>query len=127
MGYNDRTIPNVITLCGSTKFKDHFRYANLYYTLGDNVVMSCAWFGHTDKDTWYPSEEEKILLDKVHRSKIDLSDEIVVIDVYGYIGESTLSEIKYAKDQGKKITYLSSDAHLLNYLGDKVGFEEGPW
>ena len=48
------------------------------------------------------------MLDEMHRQKIDMSDEIYVINLGGYIGESTKSEIEYAQEKKKKISYLES-------------------
>ena len=94
-----------ITLCGSTKFKEAFEYWNKKLSLEGNVVYSVSCFGHSGDNLTYSQKE---LLDKVHFSKIDNSDEIFVLDVDGYIGESTNNEILYAKLQGKRITFLSS-------------------
>ena len=46
------------------------------------------------------------MLDDMHKRKIDMADEIFVINVGGYIGESTRSEIKYAQATGKPVRYL---------------------
>ena len=93
----------VITLCGSTKFKDQFMEVQKKLTLEGNIVISVGCFGHAG-DIF--SDEQKLMLDDMHKRKIDMSDEIFVINVGGYIGESTKSEIEYAKKTGKKINYL---------------------
>lgn len=103
----------VITLCGSTKFKDAFLKAQKDLTLKGNIVISVGLFGHSgDSEVWDNMDEgtltkTKKMLDDMHKRKIDMSDEIFVINVGGYIGESTKSEIEYAKKTGKKINYLS--------------------
>lgn len=97
----------VITLCGSTKFKTEFLNVNKWLTLQGNVVISVGLFGHVDNEPILP--EEKILLDDVHKAKIDLGDEIFVINVGGYIGNSTKSEIEYADLKGKKIRFLTDE------------------
>lgn len=95
----------VITLCGSTKFKDEFMRVQKELTLAGNIVISVGLFGHSgDKEVW--TEGTKEMLDDMHKRKIDMADEIFVINVDGYIGESTKSEIKYAKEHGKKVNYL---------------------
>lgn len=105
---------NVITLCGSTKFKEEFLKAQKDLTLKGNIVISVGLFGHAgDSEVWEQMDEgtltkTKEMLDDMHKRKIDMSDEIFVINVGGYIGESTKSEIEYAKKVGKKITYLES-------------------
>lgn len=97
---------NVITLCGSTKFKDQFLEAQKKLTLDGNIVISVGLFGHSgDNEVW--DEGVKEMLDDMHKRKIDMADEIFVIDVGGYIGSSTKSEIDYAYRHGKNIRYYS--------------------
>ena len=102
----------VITLCGSTKFKEQFIRIQKELTLKGNIVISVGLFGHSgDNEVWENMDEgtltkTKEMLDDMHKRKIDMSDEIFVINVGGYIGESTKSEIEYAKKTGKKINYL---------------------
>lgn len=95
----------VITLCGSTRFKNEFEEVNKHLTMAGMVVISVGVFGHSDPTL---GEELKVLkpkLDAIHKQKIDMADAIFVVNVGGYIGESTWSEIEYAKKQGKKIFY----------------------
>lgn len=94
---------NVITLCGSTRFKDEFMAVQKKLTLEGNIVISLGVFAHSGDII---SNEEKIMLDEMHKRKIDMSDEIFVINVDGYIGDSTRSEIEYAKLCGKKIRFM---------------------
>ncbi len=95
----------VITLCGSTKFKDEFIAEQKRLTLEGNIVISVGLFGHSgDNEVW--SESTKIMLDDMHKRKIDMADEIFVINVGGYIGLSTLSEIDYAFMTNKLVRYL---------------------
>ena len=102
----------VITLCGSTKFKDEFLKAQKDLTLKGNIVISIGLFGHSgDSEVWENMDEGTItktkeMLDDMHKRKIDMSDEIFVINVNGYIGDSTKSEIEYAIKTGKKVNYL---------------------
>lgn len=97
---------NVITLCGSTKFKDAFLETQKRLTLEGNVVISVGLFSGHDKDMI--SEKDKELLDDIHRQKIDMADEIFVINVGGYIGNSTKKEIEYALSKNKKVRYLEN-------------------
>lgn len=105
----------IITLCGSTRFKDEFLKAQKDLTLKGNIVISVGLFGHSgDSEVWENMDEgtltkTKEMLDDMHKRKIDLSDEIFVINVGGYIGESTKSEIEYAKSTGKKVNYLEEE------------------
>ena len=95
----------VITLCGSTRFRDAFMEAQKRLTLEGNIVISVGLFGHAgDDEVW--TEGIKEMLDDMHKRKIDMADEIFVINVGGYIGESTRSEIEYAGAAGKGIRYL---------------------
>lgn len=95
----------VITLCGSTRFKDEFIEAQKRLTLAGNIVISVGLFGHSgDQEVW--TEGTKEMLDDMHKRKIDMADSIYVINVGGYIGESTRSEIEYARQNGKGIEYL---------------------
>lgn len=95
----------IITLCGSTRFKDEFFAEQKRLTLEGNIVISVGLFGHSgDDEVW--KEGTKEMLDDMHKRKIDLADEIFVINPNGYIGESTKSEIEYAKLKHKKINYL---------------------
>lgn len=102
----------VITLCGSTRFKHQFMEVQKKLTLEGNIVISVGLFGHSgDDEVWEQMDEgtltkTKSMLDDMHKRKIDMSDGIYVINVDGYIGDSTKSEIEYAKQKGKKISYL---------------------
>ena len=101
---------NIITLCGSIKFKDEFMRVQEKLTLEGNIVFIPNFFNNIKKEDI--DLETKRMLDKMHRQKIDMSDEIYVINLGGYIGESTKSEIEYAKSKGKKIYYLESNLLL---------------
>ena len=96
----------IITLCGSIKFKDEFMKVQEKLTLEGNIVLTPNFFNNIKKEDI--DEKTKEMLDEMHKQKIDISDEIYVINVSGYIGESTKSEIEYAKSKGKKIYYLEN-------------------
>lgn len=95
---------NIITLCGSINFKDEFLKVQEKLVLKGNIVFTPNFFDNIKKEEI--SLETKEMLDKMHKQKIDMSDEIYVINQGGYIGESTKLEIEYAKSKGKKVTYL---------------------
>lgn len=95
----------VITLCGSTKFKEDFIKEQKRLTLEGNIVISVGLFGHSG-DTEVLSEGVKEMLDDMHKRKIDMADEVFVINKGGYIGSSTRSEIEYAQTHGKAVVYL---------------------
>ena len=108
----------IITLCGSTRFKDEFMEAQKRLTLEGNFVISIGLFGHSgDSEVWENMDEgtftkTKEMLDDMHKRKIDMADEIFIINVGGYIGDSTYSEIDYVKAHGIFI-YILSDYNLL--------------
>ena len=102
----------VITLCGSTRFREAFLETQKRLTLQGNIVISVGLFGHAgDREVWENMEEgtrtkTKEMLDDMHLRKIDMADAVYVINVNGYIGESTRAEIAYAKNTGKPVYYL---------------------
>ena len=93
----------VITLCGSTRFKEDFERVNKELTLQGNIVISVGCFGHAG-DVF--TDEQKIMLDDIHKRKIDMADAIYVINKDGYVGMSTQSEILYAALHDKEIIYM---------------------
>ena len=98
----------VVTLCGSTRFKDEFMAAQKRLTLEGCIVISVGLFGHSgDQEVWTQGTKE--MLDDMHKRKIDMADEIFVINVDGYIGSSTRSEIEYAHATGKPVRYLCEE------------------
>ena len=97
----------VITLCGSTKFKDDFLREQKRLSLEGNIVISVGLFGHSgDGEVWNDGVKE--MLDDMHKRKIDMADEIFVINKDGYVGTSTRSEIDYAIATGKKVAYMEN-------------------
>ena len=104
----------VITLCGSTRFKNEFMEVQKRLTLEGNIVISVGLFGHSgDQEVWESMDEgtltkTKEMLDDMHKRKIDMADKIYVINVGGYIGDSTKSEIEYAKKHNKIVEYLEN-------------------
>ena len=106
--------PRVVCLCGSTRFKEEFVRQTAYETLEGRIVLSIGCdmrndaelFGHMSADRLC---KIKMQLDELHKRKIDLANEILVLDVDGYIGTSTAGEIAYAKCNGKRVRYLSKE------------------
>lgn len=97
----------IITLCGSTKFRDDFIAEQKRLTLEGNIVISVGLFGHSgDSEVW--TDATKMMLDDMHLRKIDLADEIFVINKNGYIGSSTRNEIDYARKSNKPVRYLET-------------------
>ena len=98
----------VITLCGSTRFKDDFLREQKRLTLEGNIVISVGLFGHSgDNEVW--TENIKVMLDDMHKRKIDMADEIFVINKDGYVGTSTKSEIEYAIKTGKNVVFMEQN------------------
>jgi len=113
-GYQPKEInrPKIVCLCGSVKFTDAFRKANLELTLAGVIVLTIGCNMKTDKefDSFIPEHLESIKtkLDELHKRKIDLADEVLILNVGGYIGDSTRSELEYAKAHNKVIRYLEA-------------------
>lgn len=117
--------PKIVCLCGSTRFGDAFQKAQLYETLGGNIVLSIGCNMKSDIELFgHLSESElqsiKTQLDVLHKRKIDLADEVLILNVGGYIGDSTRSELKYAKKQNKTIRYLE-DEYCENQTHEDIG------
>lgn len=93
----------VVTLCGSTRFKDDFIKVQKDLTLKSCIVISVGLFSHSGDVI---TNKQKLMLDDMHKRKIDMADTVFVINRDGYIGESTKSEIEYAEKQGKTVVYL---------------------
>src|SRR5207253_390326 len=99
--------PEVVCLCGSTRFMDAFHDANRRLSLEGKIVLTVeivAYDGATDPQRADPAQ--KALLDELHLRKIDLADRVLVLNVGGYIGDSTRREIAYATRHGKPLQYL---------------------
>jgi hypothetical protein len=100
-------MPPVVTLCGSTYFKEEFEAVQRLETQNGRIVLTVGMFTH--RDGFAVSEGMKKELDDLHKRKIDISDEIIVINVGGYVGESTRSEIEYATSHGVMVRWLHVD------------------
>lgn len=103
--------PKIVCLCGSTRFYSEFQEANLRETLAGNIVLSIGCSMKSDQEHFgnLPEDELKVIktnLDELHKRKIDLADEILVLNVGGYIGDSTKSEIDYAITLNRGIRWL---------------------
>lgn len=111
-----KNVPMIITLCGSTRYWETFRDVGLDLTMAGIIVLS---IGISTPDSMIhanPNSEQgkaqKEILDKLHKDKINLSDEILVLNCDGYIGASTRSEIKHAEDKGKPVRLLFPELGL---------------
>jgi hypothetical protein len=106
--------PRIVCLCGSTRFNDAFAKAQLEETLKGKIVLTVGSNTNSDTELFgHLSHEEfnsiRTKFEELHKRKIELADEVFVLNVDGYIGDSTRGEIAYAKSLGKLITYLHPD------------------
>lgn len=96
--------PTITVLCGSTRFRDDFARVNRELTAQGVIVVAPGVFGHSGDPL---TEDKKALLDELHKRKIDLADDVLVVsDASGYFGDSTRREIEYARAQGKPVRFL---------------------
>jgi hypothetical protein len=103
--------PRIVCLCGSTRFGEAFREANLSETLAGRIVLTVGCDMRSDAELFVDLSDEEVArvkagLDELHLRKIDLADEILVLNVGGYVGESTSREIAYARATGKVVRWL---------------------
>jgi len=103
--------PEIVVLCGSTRFYDAFQEANYILTMAGRIVLSVGFYPHAKAIHGHGEgighdSAEKNALDELHKRKIDLADRVFVLNVGGYIDASTRSEIEYATTHGKPIDYL---------------------
>jgi hypothetical protein len=102
--------PTIVCLCGSTRFFDAFSEAGWAETLAGKIVLSIGVCKHTDAEGGHGAEalgpEVAERLDELHLRKIDLADEVLILNVGDYVGESTLRELEYAREQGKQVRWL---------------------
>ena len=103
----------VVCLCGSSKYPEHHMNVMMSETLAGRVVVPMGLYGHADfpagaKAATNDGDESttvKQMLDRLHKEKIDLADEIVVVTVDGYFGNSTKGEIEHALKTGKTVRF----------------------
>lgn len=95
----------IITVCGSLKFKEEMIKIAEKMELDGNCMITPIYPTNPDKDAY--TDEEANMLDKMHKEKIKISDAILVVNVNNYIGNSTKSEIEFAKTLNKEIIYYT--------------------
>lgn len=103
----ERPRPEIVCLCGSTRFRDEFLAANRDLTFAGVIVVAPGVFSHADAARGHAgvTPEQKAALDELHLRKIDLADRVLVVNPGGYIGESTSREIAYARAAGKPVAF----------------------
>lgn len=108
--------PQITCLCGSTRFREAFQRAEYDLERAGVIVLSVGF----DPDSTVHggtvgiTPAEKLVIDELHLRKIDLADEVLVLNVGGYIGESTAREIAYAERHGKPVRYLEPTASTVD-------------
>jgi hypothetical protein len=124
--------PRIICLCGSTRFMDAFHEAGWRETLAGKIVLSVGVAKHVKTpdgghaaEALGPGVAEA--LDELHKRKIDLADEILVLNVGGYIGESTRSEVEYAERHGKAVRWLEPRCCLDCATDDELAAATPPF
>lgn len=103
--------PTIVCLCGSTRFSEAFQKANLNETLAGNIVLTIGCDMKADNELFAGMPEDTLTkikadLDELHLRKIDLADEVLILNVGGYVGESTQREWLYALSNGKRVRWL---------------------
>lgn len=107
--FEQKAMPEIVVLCGSTRFKTEFERQTRRLGLEGKIVLSVSMFGHSGDLTpeqCTDGHPTKTALDDLHKRKIDLADRVLVINPGGYIGTSTASEIRYAEHWRKPVEYL---------------------
>ena len=106
--------PTIVCLCGSTRFGEQFAEANLRETLAGNIVLTIGCSMRSDAELFKGMDSLQLQmvkadLDELHKRKIDMADEVLILNVDGYVGDSTFSELIYAARQGKIIRWLEPE------------------
>lgn len=111
---NEPERPTVVCLCGSTRFRQEMTDTNARLTLSGSIVLAPGVFAHDGDEI---TEDQTRDLDALHLRKIDMADEVLIVDPGGYVGESTKHEIAYARKQGKPLYFLSTMEPLSDHTG----------
>lgn len=112
--YAPSDYPIIVCLCGSTRFWRTFQEASLRETMAGKIVLSIGaasgtndeHFGNLPRDEY---DRVKTMLDELHLRKIDLADEVLILNVGGYIGESTARELAHARSLGKPVRFWEEE------------------
>jgi hypothetical protein len=107
------SLPEIVCLCGSTRFYKEFQEANYRETMAGNIVLSVGFYPHSSEQAHGESigitPEQKKGLDRLHFRKIELADRVLILNVDGYIGQSTANELAYARKLGKRVEFLEPE------------------
>jgi len=118
--------PEIVVLCGSTRFYEAFQSANYDLTMHGKIVLSVGFYPHSSAVHGHGEgvghdSSEKVALDELHKRKIDLADRVFVLNVGGYLGSSTRGEIEYALQRGRPIDYLEPIVDVVEQVAGQVG------
>jgi hypothetical protein len=105
--YEQYERPVIVCLCGSTRFREAFEAAQRSETDAGKIVLTVGRYGHHDGLDM--SGEHKAKLDALHCQKIDLADEVLILNVGGYVGDSTRREVQHAARRHKRVRWLEPD------------------
>ena len=113
--------PKIVCLCGSSRFADIMAVIAWLLERGEGAItmglhLLPQWYPNVPKHHLAEAEGVADQMDELHLRKIDLADEIFVIDWTDYIGESTSKEIQYAKDNGVPIRYLTHESKYIDFI-----------
>ena len=112
------TRPTIVCICGSTRFYDAWQQAIYDEAMAGRITLQVGFYPHSANQAHGEdvgcTPEEKAMLDELHLRKIDLADEILVLNVNRYMGESTRREVEYAENHGKKVRWLERRVPVTN-------------
>jgi hypothetical protein len=104
------TKPTIVCLCGSTRFYKDFLEQNYLETMAGRIVLSVGFYPHAVNEMHGEgvgiTPEQKEELDQLHLRKVEMADEVFVLNVGGYVGESTARELAHARALGKRVRFL---------------------
>ena len=113
--------PTIICLCGSTRFYEAFQLANYQEAVQEKILLAVGFFMHTPQvahgQELSCTPEQKVMLDELHVRKTDLADEVLILNVGGYLRESGRRELAYARNWGKRVRWLELNT-ALTLLGN---------
>ena len=105
----------ILTLCGSARFESYWHEANKQLGLAGHICFALMTYPSVEgSKSWY-TEDQKWTLDLAHFAKIEESDGVVMLNITGYLGESSLRELKWARMRGKKVFWTCEDSRRLQH------------
>jgi len=112
-------LPRVVCLCGSTKFYDLFQRVNYELTMAGRIVLTVGFYPHSPQHGEGVGHElqEKVALDELHKRKIDLADDVVILNYADYVGFSTNGELAYARHTDKNVYWFEESQRRLVHEG----------